>query len=82
MKSMRGHNSAPITLPTTTDLTNLPLAEGGTYLLTPAQVATLRARIYSLNHNNVRGWRWRTMQVHRSGKGKNERIMLLVWRVV
>ena len=79
---MKGHNLALTTLPTPSALLTLPLAESGTYLLTPTQVITLRSRIYSLNQNNARGWRWRTMQMNRTGRGRNERIMLLVWRVV
>jgi hypothetical protein len=65
------------TLPSTGDLKNLPLARGGTYLLTPEQVTAARARVYSLNKDNAAGWRWRTMTT----RAKRGYVTLTIWRV-
>lgn len=65
------------TLPTQQDLMRLPVAESGSYTLTAQQVSTLRQRIYKINHNNVRGWCWRTAKFP-VGNGL---FTLLVWRL-
>lgn len=65
------------TLPTTLELTHLPVAESGSYTLNAQQVSTLRQRIYKLNADNVRGWRWRSAKVP-IGKGM---FTLIVWRL-
>ena len=65
------------TLPSTNDLTRLPIAESGSYTLNAQQVSTLRQRIYRLNKDNVRGWRWRSAKMP-AGKGM---FTLLVWRL-
>ena len=64
-------------LPSAHDLTCLPVAESGSYTLTAEQVATLRGRIYKLNADNVRGWRWRSAKMP-AGKGM---FTLIVWRL-
>lgn len=64
-------------LPTVGDIKRLPLARGGTYDLTPAQVIAARARVYTLNKDNAAGWRWRTMTT----PAKRGRITLTIWRV-
>jgi hypothetical protein len=64
-------------LPSTADLKNIPLARGGTYSLTPAQVAVARARVYGMNKDNAAGWRWRTMTT----PAKRGRVILTIWRV-
>lgn len=71
------HHNLPTNPPTNTDILNLPLAEGGTYLLDEQQITLLRSRLYQLNANNVRGWKWRTTRLFRTG----DRSVLLVWRV-
>jgi hypothetical protein len=70
---------APVTdtLPSMGDLKRLPVARGGTYLLTPEQVTKARARVYALNKDNAAGWRWRTMVT----PAKRGRVMLTIWRV-
>ena len=65
------------TLPSTNDLTRLPVAESGSYTLNAQQISTLRQRIYKLNKDNVRGWRWRSAKVP-IGKGM---FTLIVWRL-
>lgn len=65
-------------LPTVGDLKRLPLARGGTYLLTPAQAAKARARVYTLNKDNAAGWRWRTMVT----PAKRGRVILTIWRTI
>lgn len=64
-------------LPSAHDLTRLPVAESGVYTLTAEQITTLRGRIYKLNADNVRGWRWRSTKMP-AGKGM---FTLLVWRL-
>ena len=64
-------------LPSMGDLKRLPLARGGTYSLTPSQVAAARARVYMLNKDNAAGWRWRTMVT----PAKHGRLILTGWRV-
>ena len=64
-------------LPSAGDLKRLPLARGGTYVLTSDQVTAARARVYALNRDNAAGWRWRTM-AERAPRG---RVILTVWRV-
>ena len=71
------HHNLPTNPPTTDQLLSLPLAEGGTYLLTEQEIQTLRSRLYNLNANNVRGWKWRTTRLFRT----KDRSVLLVWRV-
>jgi hypothetical protein len=63
-------------IPNKQELLNLPLAESGSYMLTEKQIATLRRRLYNLNADNVRGWRWRSTKTY-AGKGMYN---LLVWR--
>lgn len=64
-------------LPTAGELNRLPLARGGTYELTPAQVLVARSRVYSLNRENAAGWRWRTM----TATGSRGKVILTIWRV-
>lgn len=64
-------------LPTMGDIKRLPLARGGTYVLTPEQVTATRARVYQLNRDNAAGWRWRTMTM----PAPRGRLVLTVWRV-
>ena len=64
-------------LPSMGDIKRLPLARGGTYLLTPEQVTLARARVYALNKDNAAGWRWRTMTT----RAKRGRLTLTIWRV-
>lgn len=64
-------------LPTVTDLKRLPVAEAGRYHLTDKQIRTLRQRIYRLNADNVRGWRWRSTKFPASPG----LYTLLVWRL-
>lgn len=71
------HHNLPTNPPTTDQLLSLPLAEGGTYLLTEQEITLLRSRLYQLNANNVRGWKWRTTRLFRT----KDRSVLLVWRV-
>ena len=65
------------TLPSTNDLARLPIAESGSYILNAEQIATLRQRIYSLNKDNARGWRWRSAKFP-VGNGL---FTLFVWRL-
>lgn len=64
-------------LPTMGDIKRLPLARGGTYTMTPAQLTAARARVYALNKDNAAGWRWRTMATP-AARG---RVTLTIWRV-
>lgn len=64
-------------VPSTQELMSLPIAESGSYMLTEQQIATLRHRLYKLNADNVRGWRWRSTKIP-VGKGV---FNLLVWRL-
>lgn len=59
-------------LPTEDAILSIPLARAGEYDLTDKETKVLRSRIYALNKNHYRGWRWRTLR-----EGTN----LLVWRV-
>lgn len=64
-------------LPTIADLSRLPVAEAGRYNLTEREIATLRQRLYALNRDNVRGWRWRSTKFPASPG----LYTLLVWRL-
>lgn len=59
-------------VPTLDTIESIPRASCGEYELTDKEAKTLRSRIYSLNKNNARGWRWRTM---RDGS------YIIVWRI-
>lgn len=72
-------SNLPQNIPSPADLLRLPKAEGATYLLTDKEIRTLRSRLYKLNSNNVKGWRWRSTKTGHAAKAK--RTMLLVWGV-
>lgn len=59
-------------VPSLAAIESIPRASCGEYHLTAKEAKQLRSRIYSLNKNNARGWRWRTL---REGE------LLLVWRI-
>lgn len=60
------------TTPTVEQLYALPVAERGEYLLTAAEIQTLRSRIYSLHKDNAAGFRWITRVIDGC---------LMIWRV-
>lgn len=49
-------------VPTLGTIESIPRAACGEYELTGKEAKTLRSRIYALNKDNARGWRWRTMR--------------------
>lgn len=74
-------------LPTLEDISRLPLAEGGRYLVDETDMKTIRGRVYALNKHNAAGWKWRTTVIRSKTKSKNPRVIknlihtLVVWRV-
>lgn len=65
-------------VPSMGDIMRLPVAVAGRYDMTEAELGALRQRIYSLNHNHVRRWKWRTAKLP---AGKRGLFTLIVWRV-
>lgn len=72
VKLKTGTTNANYVGPNDNEIMNIPLARAGEYELSDYECKQVRRRIYALNKENGRGWRWRTMR---------DFPFLLVWRI-